>query len=62
MEILAKHRETVKPPEGVQTGAAEGEDEGDDSDGDEPSPFDKAIETYKKNHNGELPTYLKGGE
>ena len=62
LEILAKHKETVKPPEGVQTGAAEGEGEGDDTGEDEPSPMDKAIETYKKNHNGELPSYLKGGE
>ena len=51
-----------QPPKGVGADNAPGLNEGDDSD--EVDDFDVALETYKKNHNGEIPTFLKhlGGE
>ena len=63
LESLANHREITKKAHGIGAGVGEGIGEGDSGE-DEPSQFDKALETYKKNHNGEIPSYLQqqGGE
>lgn len=55
LEKLAEHRETTRLAHGVGAGASEGSGEG----GDEPSVADKALEFYKKTHNGEEPSFIK---
>ena len=63
LETYVKLHTEVQPAKGVGAENAPGLNEGDNS-GDEPDDFDKALETYKKNHNGELPSFLQniGGE
>lgn len=58
LEGLVKYKETNKPAKGVGAGAGEGQGEGD-SDDDEPSAAQKALEHYKKTHNGDVPSFLK---
>jgi ElaB/YqjD/DUF883 family membrane-anchored ribosome-binding protein len=52
-----------QPPKGVGAENAPGLDEGTGEE-DEVDDFDIALETFKKNHNGEIPSFLKqlGGE
>lgn len=63
LESLANHREITKQANGIGSANAEGLGEGDSTD-DEPNNADKALEFYKKTHNGEEPTFLKqqGGQ
>lgn len=63
IEELAAHRETYKPANGL--GAGNIEDPVDPNNqpnpnaGDEPTEAEKALEFYKKTHNGEMPAFLK---
>ena len=62
LESLAKHREISREANGIGAGNAEGLGEGDKG-ADDPTDADKALEFYKKLHNGEEPEFLKqGGE
>lgn len=61
LEELAKYKEISKPGKGVGAGAGEGIGEGSDTD-DEPTNGEKALEYYKKTHNGEIPSFLKNKE
>jgi hypothetical protein len=57
LESLANHREITRKANGIGFNNAEGIDEGET--GIEPSKADKALEFYKKTHNGEEPSFLK---
>ena len=57
LESLANHREVTKKATGVSSGAAEGL--GELNEGETQSNADKALEFYKKTHNGEEPSFLK---
>ena len=61
IEELAAHRETYNPPTGV--GANNVDDPQDPANNGNPDPTpsaaEKALEFYKKTHNGEMPSFLK---
>lgn len=57
LESLANHREYTRTATGVGAGSAEGVGEGNE--GNEPSAAERALEHYKKTHNGEEPSFLK---
>jgi uncharacterized coiled-coil protein SlyX len=57
LESLANHREITRKANGIGFNNAEGIDEGET--GIEPSKADRALEFYKKTHNGEEPSFLK---
>ncbi len=62
IEDLANYQSEQQPPQGVGAGSGEGIGEGSGDDN-EPTAAEKAIEFYKKTHNGEMPSFLKqGGE
>lgn len=58
LEGLVKYKETTKPAKGVGAAVSEGQGEGG-SEKNEPSKSEKALEHYKKTHNGEIPSFLK---
>ena len=61
LESLAQYRETTKVAVGI--GANNGEGIGEGSGEEETiDPAEKALEFYKKTHNGEVPSFLKNKE
>jgi uncharacterized protein YoxC len=61
LESLANHREITKKAQGIGSQNAEGVGEGNE--GNEPSKAEKALEFYKKTHDGKEPSFIKqGGE
>lgn len=61
LESLANHREITRKANGIGANNAEGIGQGEE--GIEPSKAEKALEFYKKTHNGEEPSFIiKGGE
>ena len=63
LQTIANTYIEAQPPKGVGADNAPGLNEGS-GDEDAVDDFDIALETYKKNHNGEIPSFLKqiGGE
>lgn len=59
LESLAKHREISREANGIGAANAEGIDEGNDGEEEEPNKAEEALAFYKRLHNGEEPDFLK---